>query len=184
MCYRTREPTIRLLIGLILFGLTNSVIFGLSDIVSNLKAASRGRDYYISQLDAHWKTLNGTIDNFVSANDIQDPSTIIHFSIGTLLVFVSYGIATFYVYKTMRVVQIPFGTHSLSKNTRNLARQFTLNLFIQTVVTQIFAVLPSTYMAVYLVFKPNFSSGGPFTSSLFAWNPAGTLKVKIQLFKR
>lgn len=53
-----------------MFGLLNSVVFGLSDIVSNLKAATRGKEYYIRQLDDHWKTENGTIENFISANDI------------------------------------------------------------------------------------------------------------------
>jgi hypothetical protein len=46
------------------------VIFGLSDIVSNLKAATRGKEYYLKQLDPHWETENGTIENFISANDI------------------------------------------------------------------------------------------------------------------
>jgi hypothetical protein len=71
---------------------------------------------------------------FVNSNLQQDLSTIIHFSIGASLVFISYGIAMFYAYKTLRVVQLPFGSHALSRNTRNLTKQFTKNLFIQVSV--------------------------------------------------
>jgi hypothetical protein len=167
------------LIVLTLIATLNSIIFGLSDIASNLDAARRGRKYYINQLDPHWKNKNGTVENFISANDVQDLSTLFHFVFGASMVFINYGVSMWYAWKTLRVVQIPLGTHAMSRNTRSLTKQFTRNLFIQSVVTQLCAVLPSSYIAFYLVFKPNFLIDGPLTSSMLAWNPAANALVTI-----
>ncbi|KAI6216890.1 hypothetical protein M3Y99_01795200 [Aphelenchoides fujianensis] len=152
-------------------------------IVSNsLDSAKRGREYYAKQLGPEWLEEDGRL-HLSSVNDIRDFSTILHFGVGTVIIFTSYGIVTYYGYKTLNLMRNPVPGQMISKNTKAMINQFTRNLFISTGISIVCAVLPATWLFVYVVFKPEIPSAGVFVSSIYTYNPLANALVAMLVIR-
>ncbi|KAI6183038.1 hypothetical protein M3Y97_00445300 [Aphelenchoides bicaudatus] len=179
---KRREPTLGLLSFLVSVSTLASLIFGVTDIFSSMDSAKRGRSYYTEQLGFDWVASDGRI-HFSSANDIRDFSTKVHFGEGTVCIFASYAVVMYYGYKTLMIMQNPVPNQQISKNTRAMTRQFTINLLIQTGLTVCCAVMPATYLFVYVVFQPPIPFVGIFISSIYTWNPLSNALVTMLVIK-
>ncbi|KAI6203740.1 hypothetical protein M3Y94_00591300 [Aphelenchoides besseyi] len=67
----------------------------------------------------------------------------------------------------------------VSKNTKAMVNQFTRNLFISTGISVCCAVLPATYLFIYVVFQPEIPGVGIFISSIYTWNPLANSLVTM-----
>ncbi|KAI6198922.1 hypothetical protein M3Y96_00571900 [Aphelenchoides besseyi] len=156
--------------GRLIFALCLSVIsgsfVGLFGYVCRLEAQKRGREYYLNQLSARCK--EDYKDAFVNAIDMRDPLTGSSLVYGTSLIIISYAVAVYYGYRSLKLVR-PANESDIANNSRavQLKSQFTRNMVIQSICAFALSVLPTSLVGVSTLMY--FNSPISNSSSMFSF---------------
>ncbi|KAI6184839.1 hypothetical protein M3Y97_00639300 [Aphelenchoides bicaudatus] len=127
-----------------------ALFVGLSASVGIYQAKMRGDEFYLKQMDGPW--FNSRAKEFFRyACDIRDIGTICFYGGAFVLTTVCFWVCAYYIWKTYRFMAE--SSAKLSERTKDLQRQFTWSLIVQTVNAIIFSIIPVSLICVSMLFR-------------------------------